>query len=87
MKKVSLLLLFITVILQAQIDTIWTKSFDGYPYEVYDEAYSVKPTTDGGFIITGQTQGTASNNAKLWLIKTDSEGNEEWNSYWHGRIC
>ena len=44
----------------------------------------MKPTNDGGFTIAGQTQGS-SNNANLWLIKTDSEGNEEWNSYFsHG---
>ena len=51
----------------------------------------MKPTNDGGFTIAGQTQGS-SNNANLWLIKTDSEGNDEYsltmddgqyNEYYH----
>jgi hypothetical protein len=35
-------------------------------------AYSVKQTKDKGYILTG------SKDKDLWLLKTDSEGNEEW---------
>lgn len=47
-----------------------------------DEAYQVKQTSDGGFIIAGMS--TAFGNAgEGWLIKTDSEGNVLWNNGYH----
>ena len=43
----------------------------GYPQEFYD----VKPTSDGGFILTGETNGPAPPNpVRLWLVKLDSMG-------------
>ena len=43
----------------------------------YDDAYSVKQTTDGGYIITGvKKQG--SNDEDIYLIKTDMNGSEQW---------
>ena len=46
MKKVALLLLFITTaILQAQVDTLWTRTFGGSNGDV---GYSVQQTADGG---------------------------------------
>ncbi len=42
-----------------------------------DYGYALAPTSDGGYIVTGQTQsyGTAGD---LWLAKFDSSGTEEW---------
>ena len=47
----------------------------------YDEAFSVKQTFDDGFILTGRT-GSSSVYPCLWLLKTDSLGQEEWNDVW-----
>ena len=46
-------------------DTLWTKTYGG---SGWDEARAIQQTSDGGYIIVGTT----------FLIKTDSEGNEEW---------
>lgn len=45
-----------------------------------DSSASVQQTSDGGFIIAGQScsYGNAANN--VWLLKTDSAGNELWNN-------
>ena len=44
-----------------------------------DEGRSVQQTTDGGYIIAGYADLSTRD---AWLIKTDSQGNEEWNKLW-----
>ncbi len=61
-------------------DTLWTRTF-GNPYYT-DMGNCVSATTDGGYIITGWTSdGIAPD---LYLVKTDSIGNEEWSRAFGG---
>jgi hypothetical protein len=53
-------------------DTIWTKTFGG---SNYDKGYSVKETTDGGYIVTGTTNNFGGG---VYLIKTDVNGDTLW---------
>ncbi|HSD62374.1 MAG TPA: hypothetical protein VLB50_01215, partial [Ignavibacteriaceae bacterium] len=60
-------------------DTLWTKTF-GDTY--IDEAYCVKQTMDGGYILCGMS--TAFENAgEGWLLKTDANGNQTWSHGFH----
>jgi len=56
-------------------DTLWTKTYGG----TLDEyGYSVRQTTDLGYIITGETSSFGSGNKDIYLIKTDANGDTLW---------
>ena len=80
MKRLIISFFSFTTISLSQPDTLWTKTFSlGHSI-----GRSVQRVTDGGYIITGQTYNNRNDNSDVWLIKTDSEGNEEWNQTFGG---
>jgi len=54
---------------------VWDKTFGGAGW---DGANSVIQTTDGGYALVGWTQPPSRVDWDLWVIKTDSSGNLEW---------
>ena len=78
MKKVATLLL--TTILQAQPNTIWIRTFGGINS---DYGRSIQQVFNDGYIIIGTTASFGDNN-DVWLIKTDVQGNKEWDKTFGG---
>ncbi len=61
--------------------TVWQRTLGG---SGYDSATDIKPTLDGGYILTGSstsTDGDVDNShgsGDEWVVKLDSSGNMEW---------
>ncbi|MCH7769538.1 MAG: T9SS type A sorting domain-containing protein [Bacteroidetes bacterium] len=54
---------------------LWTKTYGGGSS---DYGYSVRQTSDGGYIIAGYTRSFGAAGTDVYIIKTDSSGNLDW---------
>ena len=64
--------------LNSEGDEVWSRTFGGSEGDI---AFSVQRTLDGGYVLAGKTHsfgGATASSSNFWLIKTDSEGQEEW---------
>ena len=62
-------------------DTLWTRTFGG---DSSDAGHSVYLTSDGGYLIAGQTYLFGPGELDAIVIKTDSIGQEQWSSTFGG---
>ena len=62
-------------------DTTWTRTFGG---NEHDYGYSVYQTSDGGYIISGNTYSYGAGNSDVYIIKTDSNGDTVWTTTFGG---
>jgi len=63
-------------------DTLWARTYGGADDDL---ANSVRPTSDGGFIIAGYTKSFGAGGSDFYLVKTDSDGDTMWTRTHGGR--
>jgi hypothetical protein len=60
---------------------IWNKTYGGGEPET---SYSMIKTNDGGYALAGVTWSFGAGVSDVWLVKTDSTGNMQWNKTYGG---
>jgi hypothetical protein len=59
----------------------WSKSYGGAENET---AFYVRQTFDGGYIVAGYTDSFGAGGSDGWLVKTDTNGQMQWNKTYGG---
>lgn len=59
----------------------WSKNYGGAGKDI---AFSVVQANDGGYALAGWTYSYGGGGMNIWLVKTDSNGNAEWNRTYGG---
>jgi len=60
---------------------LWNRTYGGGGA---DEAYSVRQTSDGGYVIAGFTRSFGLDNSDFWLVKTEVDGAVRWSKRYGG---
>jgi parallel beta-helix repeat protein len=61
--------------------TEWTRQYGGVESDV---AWSVLQTSDGGYLVVGETYSYGSGSYDFWVVKTDSSGTQQWTKTYGG---
>jgi hypothetical protein len=59
----------------------WNKTYGG---ERHDSVRALIKTVDGGFALVGSTSSFGGGSDDFWMVKTNSDGNPEWNQTYGG---
>ena len=62
-------------------DVEWMRTFGGNGYE---SANWVMQTSDGGYIVAGNTGSYGAGKSDIWVVKTNQNGTEQWNRTYGG---
>ncbi len=74
---------FAAVMIKTDADgkKLWHKIYDG---ERHDVIYSAQPAADGGYMLFGTTRSFKASGQDIYVVKTDADGNNEWQKIYGG---
>ena len=61
----------------------WDRTYGG---SGDDDAFSLKRTADGGYLLAGYTESIGTGERDMWLVKTDQDGDVEWTRTFGGEL-
>ncbi len=67
--------------LDGEGDIVWQKTYGGTDF---DSAYSVQQTSDGGYIVGGQTRSFGAGDQDVWVLKLSANGDMTWQKTYGG---
>jgi len=59
----------------------WQKTYGG---SLYDVAHSIQQTSDGGYVVAGETSSFGNEGQDIWVLKLASDGGSEWQRTYGG---
>lgn len=62
-------------------NTLWTRTYGGGSW---DTGWSVKQTSDGGYVVAGRTYSFGMGSSDVYLIRTDASGDTVWTRAYGG---
>jgi hypothetical protein len=62
-------------------DSLWSRTFGG---PLYEDIFSIQPTTGGGYILAGRTLSYGASNYDAYLVKTNANGDSVWTRHFGG---
>jgi len=72
----------IIVDIEFPLGSVWQKVYGG---SLWDEAYSIQQTTDGGYIVAGHTESFGAGGYDVYILKLDKNGNRVWQKTYGGK--
>lgn len=75
------MLSFSLVVSVSASEAMWSQTYGGAGYE---RVLSLVETSDGGYVLAGETDSFDAGNSDLWLVKTDVSGNMQWSKRYGG---
>ncbi|NQS98453.1 MAG: T9SS type A sorting domain-containing protein [candidate division Zixibacteria bacterium] len=65
-------------------DSLWTRTYGG---EYSDQGFSVQQTTDGGYVVAGDSPNYSAGVTGLYLMKTNATGDTVWTRTYSGSVA
>jgi hypothetical protein len=62
----------------------WAKTYGGSSQDWASSADSIQQTSDGGYIVVGDTYSFGAGNGDFWVLKLDTNGNMQWQKTYGG---
>jgi len=82
MKRIILItMLFLIFTSFSSLNAQWARTYGGFSTE---HAYSIQQTSDGGYIVAGETHSFGAGDQDFWVLKLSSTGAIEWQRTYGG---